>query len=298
VKTPASAPYLLPPETAVVAQPWTTDNGDPLGDRIDHWDPFTQLDIFRAVEVDIDAVRAACLLGTDSALALTATWVSTKTRLGDHGPVIELGSNSGLVRAVLSLTVPGPVSGGRLDLRTRLILRHPGNEPSPISPQRPGAVLWDDETRTALEGGAARFPITAADFRETQRYPDAAAWVLDWDTDDLEVPVMGGMRLLINSSHTTLLETLRSGSSDPRAAAVRSFVMFDVARSLVRGALENEVFLEDPESFTDGSVGRMLADLLTTCWPGVPVTSLHARLRDDSTRLDAELQAHFGVLMP
>ncbi|RAU93524.1 hypothetical protein DQP58_16285 [Mycobacterium colombiense] len=92
-----------------------------------------------------------------------------------------------------------------------------------------------------------------------------------------------------------MLETLRSGSSDPRTGVVRSFVIFDVSRSLVRGALNNESFVEAPESFSDGSMGRMLSDLLTTCWPGVPVHTLRTRLIEDPSRLDAELQAHFGV---
>ncbi len=296
MKTPAAPPYLLPPETAVASQPWTTEDGAPVGDRLEHWDPFTELDLVKVMEIDLDAVRTACHLGADAAFALTATWYSSRTRIAGDGPVVELGSSEGLVRAALSLCVPGTESGGRLDLRTRLVLRHPGCEPTQISPRRVGDTLWTEESRIALEGGASRFPITAADFKESQRYPDAAAWVLDWDPDDLETPVLGGMRLLVNSSHDTLLATLRSGSSDSQAAAVRSFVTFDVARSLVRGALQSERFVEDPQAFHEGSVGRMLFELLAMCWPGVPVNTLRTRSIEEPAHLDAELQAHFGIL--
>lgn len=47
--------------------------------------------------------------------------------------------------------------------------------------------------------------------------------------------MLGGMRLLVNSGHESIPDMLRSGSSDPRAAVLRSFVTFDVARSLIAG---------------------------------------------------------------
>jgi hypothetical protein len=296
MKTPAAAPYLLPPDSAVVAQAWATEDGTEIGERLDHWDPYTDIELVRVIEIDVDAIRTACLLGDDAAFALTATWISSTTRLAGHGPVVELGSSGGLLRAALSIAVPGASVGGRLDLHTRLALRYPGREPTPISPRRPGAILWTEDDKIALEGGASRFPITAADFTGSARYPNTAAWVLEWDSDDLDAPVLGGMRLLVNSSHETLLQTLRTGSSDTRATAVRSFVIFDAARSLVNGALQNERFVEDPEAFPDGSLGRMLFELLALCWPGVPAAALHTRSIDDPARLNAELQAHFGIL--
>jgi hypothetical protein len=296
VKTPAAAPYLLPPDSTVSAQPWTNEDGAEIGERLDHWDPYTDLNLVRVMEIDVDSIRAACLLGDDAAFAVTATWTSTTTRIAGHGPVVELGTSGGLLRTALDVAVPGTKVGGRLDLHTRLVLRYPGREPSPISPRRVGATLWTEQDRVALEGGAARFPIALADFSSTPRYPDGAAWVLEWDSDDLDAPVLGGMRLLVNRSNEALLETLKTGSSDARATAVRSFVIFDAARTLVSGALLNERFVENPEDFLDGSVGRMLFELLTLCWPGVPAAALKARSLEDPARFSAELQAHFGLI--
>jgi hypothetical protein len=54
--------------------------------------------------------------------------------------------------------------------------------------------------------------------------------------------------------------------------------------------------LRTPESFEEGSVGRMLFELLAMCWPGMPVKALVTRSHDDPGRLEAELQAHLGVL--
>lgn len=296
MRTPAGTPYLLPPEGSVIVRPWSSSDGTEIGDRLEHWDPFTDLNLVRVVEIDLDAVRNACSVGQDATFAVTATWSCNTTRLGGDGPVVELGVYRGCVRATSTLLIPGAMAGGRLTLLTRLVLRHPGDQFSPISPKHTGCTLWTDKTQTALEGGAARFPITAADFTQISRYPNDAAWVLDWDSDDLDAPVLGNLRLLVNSSHPTLPDLLRSGSVDPRARATRSFLIFDVARTLVAGALRNDRFVENSAMFDDGSVGRMLADLLAMCWPGVPTTALRSRSIDETPRFDAEMQAHFGVI--
>ena len=235
-------------------------------------------------------------LRPDASFALAPSWYSSRTRLGAEGTVVELGILGGLVRAPLSLSVPGAAAGGRLDLHTRLVLRHAGADPGPISPRREGATLWSEQTRVALEGGSSRFPVTAVDFTPIQRLPDEGSWALEWDTEELEGPVLGGLRLLVNSSEETLLSALRSGSADAAANVIRRFITFDVARALVHGALANDRFVADPESFDEGSIGRMLFDLLAMTWPGMPVKALVARHREDPSRLDAELQAHVGVL--
>ncbi len=296
MKTPPAPPYLLPPPSAVSVDAWKALDGTPLPDRLDHWDPFTETELFRAADVDIESVRFACSLGEDSTFALVTSWWSSRTRLGSTGDAVELGTRRGVLRATLRLQVPGPVAGGRLDLRTFLVLRHPGAAPSLVSPKREGAILWHEETRIALEGAAARFPVAALDFAEIPRLPQTGGWALEWDVEDLEAPVLASLRLLVNASDEVLLNSLRSGSSDPRSSVIRSFVTYDVGRVLVHAALRSEKFVEDPEIFEEDSVGRMLFELLAMCWPGIPIKALATRLREDPARLDAELQAHLGIV--
>jgi hypothetical protein len=296
LKTPPATPYLLPPEHAIGDGPWVDADGQTLGDRLEHWDPFTEVDLFRSLELDLDTIRAGCRLNVDAAFALSTSWHSNRTRLSGAGPTVELGLLQGLVRAPLTLRIPGAAAGGRVALRTCLVLRDPGSGALIISPRREGAILWQDSTSIALEGGAARFPVTPIDFTESDRLPDRALWRLEWDPDALDAPVLGDLRLLVNSGNEVLRDALRSGSADGRSAVIRSFVMFDVARTLVQGALGNERFVEDPESFEEGSVGRMLFELLGLCWPSVPVKTLSSRGRTDAPRLEAELQAHFELL--
>ena len=296
MKTPPAPPYLLPPEDAVTTEDWRTNDGSQIPERLEHWDPFTDIDLVRVVNVNIDAVRKACQLGDDSALAVTASWVSTRTRLGAEGAPVEIGTLDGAVRLPVAVSVPGVLAGGRLDIRTRLVLRYGGGKPSPISPRRSGAVLWTQETRIELEGAAARFPVTPADFSGIPRLPDHGAWALEWDPEALEAPVLGTVRLLVNTGEQSLLDALRSGSTDVRATLVRSFLTYDVARALVHGALQNERFVGAPETFDVGSVGRMLFELLSSCWPAMPVKALASRRLEDPSRLDAELQSYLGLI--
>ena len=212
------------------------------------------------------------------------------TRLGGAGERVDLGDLSGLLRTPIAVSVPGPEAGGRVDLTTRIVLRSAGTAPSLISPRRSGAVLWTDTQRVALEGNAARFPMAAVDFATLSRVPDGAAWYVDWDHEDLEAPVLGGLRLLLNSAHPRMASIARTASDDPAAPLVRSLIECDVARHLAQAALGNERFVLTHDAFPEESVGRMLSDLLATIWPGIPIASLRARLLEEPARLDAELQ--------
>lgn len=294
MRTPAAAPYLQPPEDCVDAGPWTGGLGAPLQAVLEHWDPFTVTDLSRVVTVDTDAVRDACRLGPDATLAVSVSWWSSTTRLSGGPPPTELGDLAGLLRVDLSQSLPGHRIGGRVDLRTRLVLRHPGRRPSPISPTAAGTVLWRDQDSVVVEGSAARFPVTALDFTQTV-FSDGAAWALEWDADNLARPLLGGLRLLLNTAHPQLTEALGS-PGEPRTTALQSFITFDIARTLVHGALSNDDFTAAPHSYDEGTVGRAAADLIGSCWHHIPVSSLAQRLRDNPARIDTDLQAHLGLL--
>lgn len=295
MKTLSAVPYLLPLDSAVRAHPWITPDGSQVSDRMDHWDPFTDLELLRIIEVDLDAVRDDCQLPGDAAFALVPSWFSNRTRIAGPGAVVELGQLPGVIKTSLSVKVPGADVGGWVSLRTRLVVRHLGEITSPLSARRLCSILWNDEFRIILEGAAARFPTTAVDFKTSPHYPDTAAWLLEWDHNDLDAPVLGGMRLLVNSGHEPMPSLLRSGSADPRAPMLRSFVTFDIARELVTTALGNDQFVREPERFDDGTIGRMIFELITLCWPGAQLSALRARFENDFSRVSAELQAKFGV---
>lgn len=295
MRTRAVPPYLLPGDDHVTPDDWTLADGTALGERLDHWDPHTDLEMAREVTIDLGALRAECGLGHGAALALVAGWRSDRTRLRAHGDPVELGVLGELVRAPVTLSIAGDSAGGRLDLWTGLVLRAPDRSSSPLAARRPGSILWQDDVAVALEGSAARFPVTPIDFAAVPWVPEEASWALEWDPEDLGSPVLGALRLLINAGDDELVSAVRTGSEGPIPRLVRSFVYYDIARSLVHGALASERFTASPEEWQEESLGRMLFELLDRCWPGVPAGSLRERLIATPGRFDAELQAALGV---
>src|SRR4051794_28452616 len=111
MRTVPAPPYLLPPDEAVVAEEWLGSDGAPVGERLDHWDSFTDLELTQIVNVDVSLIRDACQLGRDSAVAATASWVSSRTRLSADGSTVEIGTLDGRVRLPLSVTIPGAIAG-------------------------------------------------------------------------------------------------------------------------------------------------------------------------------------------
>lgn len=294
MRTSAVLPYLAAPAHALTADVWTTDTGAVLPDRLEHWDPFTDLALARTITIDLDLVREHCRLGPDASFALTTGWYATATRLSDASAV-DLGDLQGLVRATTSLVVPGHRVGGRVALRSRLILRHCGSDASVISPRIPGTILWRDEASVEIEGSSGRFPVAAVDFTATSHHTESA-WVLEWDSHDLAQPVLGGLRLLLNSAHPTLTSHLRMGADDPAAAVIQSFLTYDVARTLISGALRDERFTASPRGFDEDTVGRAISDLIDVCFPGVPISTLATWLAENPERLDSGLQASLRTL--
>jgi hypothetical protein len=164
----------------------------------------------------------------------------------------------------------------------------------PLAASRPGSILWQDEIAISLEGSASRFPVAVLDFAEVIGLANGAAWTLEWSPGDLDQPVLGSVRLLVNRNHGPVV-TAVSGGDDPRSLAIASMIQFDVARSFLRTALRDDALLGG-ESFEADTVGRMLRDLLDRYWPGVDPSTLRQRMLDMPHRFESELQAGTGLL--
>lgn len=292
------APFLLAAEQSVRPGPWRiADTGESLGGRVDHWDPDLTLRLDRVVTIDIEQLLSSTRTEDADGLALAATWRSDRTRLRGPGMSVSLAGLGGETGLSLSLDVPGHLSGGSLDLQTIVVrvLDGPGNDP--IAAHRAGSVLWRDRLPVALEGEAARFPVTVIDFAEVPGLADDASWALEWSVADLKLPVLGAMRLLVNARNEAVVAAVR-GDDDLRSLAIASMIRFDVARSLVHGALGDEEFIASPGDFESDSIGRMLCELLERYWPGDEPDLLARRARDTPQRLESELQAQVGLLTP
>lgn len=284
-------PYLLPAMDAVTAAPWLLADGEPLPERLANWDPATDLEVVREVTLNRDRLIAAGL-GEDTRVRLVATARSDLTRLRIVGAFtdVDLAAFEEGPRSV-SLRAKGETLGGTVTLSTRLVWMS-GFNPTPLGPVRPGSELWGDEMRSILEGQAARFPVSAVSFSSLTSLDPAASWTLDWEPSRFEEPVMGAVRLLVNTDQPRVRASIVSEADIAGADAVRAFVHFDVARTLITTALASEEFVERAESYPEGTVGRTIADLLDRHWEESP-TALAARARDFPRQFEMELQARF-----
>lgn len=296
-RTDPVAPFLRADPESLVADPWNLAGGGELDGRVEHWDPFVTLRLERRVAVDVDRLLSSLGGVAPDVLALACHWRSSRTRLKGPGMSAPLGVVAGETAIGLAMDVPGSVAGGNLELHTVLLLADEAPVRSPISAHRVGSVLWSDRFVVTLEGDAARFPMTVVDFAALSGIADDAPWSLEWYPHDLDQPVLGAMRLLVNSRSPIAIEAVGDGLA-PESAAVASAIRFDVTRALVQGVLGNEEFVKGSREFEPDTMGRMLCELLERYWPGVEPAVLADRLERMPHKLESELQAATGLMGP
>lgn len=290
------APFRVLATDGVRADPWLlADSGSVLAARIEHWDPDLILRLDRRITVDVDSVLSETGVESADRLALAAAWRSDRTRLRGAGMSVPLRGRQGETAVSLSVDIPGQLAGGSVEIRTVLVLTTEGRGADPIVARRPGSILWSDSAAVALEGAAARFPVAILNFAEIPGLADDAPWALEWSPRDLDQPVLGALRLLVNGAVPAVVKAV-SGGDDPECEVIASMVRFDVARALVHGALSQEDFVLGAGEFEPDSVGRMLQDLLEQYWGGVGVETLARRLTEMPHRFESELQAKAGLL--
>jgi hypothetical protein len=165
-----------------------------------------------------------------------------------------------------------------------------------LAASTPGSILWRDDrrTRVVLEGTGAVFPTELVDFRDLRVGDAGAVWTLELDLSDLDAAALGCVRLYLNAAHPDV-DALRRGDDDPRTAAIRSVLRWDVARQLITTALQNDEFVER-DAYPPDSVGEALAFTVRSHFPTEDPRSLRALLQRDPTRFTARLQAACGLL--
>lgn len=283
--------YLVPAADLVRAEPWLVT---PQGrmtlsspDRVDHWDYSTDLVIERQISVDASKIKETCGLDPTAAVRGLISWRSTKTLLQGASDTIDLvdGPNQ------LTLALPGALAGGTLRVRT-IIACGSHLSAHPLAPKRVGSVLWSDDFGVQLEGDQSRLPTEIISFAHLGSAHADSAWYLDLDMSDLNAPVLGRLKLYINSDHPVYMRLGESAESLERILTA-GFLEYDIARQLVVTALANEEFTS--AEYERGSVGRILRRHLVTYFgeDGEAVEPLRARWWSCPNEIDSELQRFF-----
>lgn len=289
-----SAPFLLAPDDTVSGAPWklvVEDGESAVIDAVPAWDPAMDLWFRRTVIVRPAEIRAACRLPGDARLRLVSLW-KTGSALRDCTCRVDIDGDA-VVSTMLEVRAKGSDLSQTITLSTVLTLAD--SVPSaPLRPFRAGSVLWDDEHQLLLEGGGSRFPMELIPFSRSFGFPPRAAWMLDWQPVDLDLPVLGAMRLYLNQDHEVIARAVAE-PTDPRSQVIMASIQFDVARQLIRGALCNPEFVQRDTPYEKETVGRAIQRLLKSRFKGQTPAELRNELDADPDRFDAVLQDKVGL---
>jgi hypothetical protein len=290
-------PYILPQNEHIRTIEWLQRVGDediPLQEILPHWDPGMALQVSVKVEAKVDGIRSDCRLAPDDSLRAVVVWHSLGTNLRGCGSYVELNGTHSSLPLNLTLTLPGELLADRVRVEAQLILAGPGKSSFQLSPRHPGSILWREEKMIILEGLGSRFPIELIDFAESSWLPENASWFLDWDDSDLEQMALRSMRLFLNARNVRVRRAVAESLSIDEA--IREIIQFDVGRTMIIGALENEMFAQNPDySYVDGSVGSYARRLIRTLFPNENWEGIIHLYRQNRSRFECELQDRFRL---
>lgn len=266
----------------------------PLPEELPDWDPMTTIHLRRRVTVDLAGVQADCGLDAVDRVRLVGSWRSAGSTLRGLGTTHDHALADGRAEVVLEMTIPGTEVARDVTVRATLLLLESRTAGSMVTPRIPGSLLWSDERTVLLEGIASRFPLELVDFASTTWLPAGAAWFLEWDPDELDLPLLGSVRLYVNAAVPAVVEAIRAATPDAAAKAIAQMIRIDVARTMILGALANHDFAREPKAFGKETVGAAVRGMIEVFFDGEDPRALRERLLPGE--FDAQLQAKLKFL--
>lgn len=290
-----SLPYRLAQPARVAGDDWKMVAGgqyQPLPESIEGWDASKNLHLVRDVTIDHAGIREDCQLDPACSLRLAVTWFSPDTFARGRASLVDLGPQAPQAHP-FRLTLRGSEVGSRATVQTSVVLAEP-RPAGPLAPRRAGTVLWTDSRELDLDGKGARFPMESLSFKGWD-LPEDAAWRLEWWDDDLEAPVLGSLRLLLNRDHPAHAH-IEGPATSPDARLIREVMRFDVGRQLICRALTAEGFAEREERYPARSIGETVTRLIRTAFPRRERLLLQKELEENPILFEARLQAGLRFL--
>jgi hypothetical protein len=290
-----SVPFRRVQKQRVLCDSWQSHVGGsagPLGPELPHWDYNVDLRLVRSMIVHEAELRADCRLQPSDAVRAVVVWRSTGSTVRGRGVAIELGNSPQPREFTMSADIPGSLVAGDVQIATQIVLARAGEGRDVLAARYPGSVLWEDSVQVALEGTASRFPMEVVDFSTAHWAPyGGAGWYLSWNSEELHEPLLRNVRLFVNQGHLLVVGAVQAAQPTPEQAAIRSAIYFDVGRQLIRGALENDEFVDAPESFADGSTGKAVLRMIKAHFPADKPKALRSTMRTRREYFDSSLQA-------
>ncbi len=269
----ALAPYLQPPADggSISVSEWKLVKDElpfPLTSVQEGWEYRSRIKIQRELEFDGPGLARECGFGKLSLVRLCLDWScphasrTTSGRFRVGGPGFKQISCVRKLPIVLNLELPSEQFSHMVLVRTVVALGSAAS-PCPLSPIKPGSVLWSDEARLQLEGTSPRMPTAMADFsRNPARFQDQdAPWSVWLAPGALERPVSAGVIVYLNSRRKGLIPLdVEKVGDDVRATMLK----WDVARQLIERALSDDGFVDSSKTYDKGTLGATMRNLVQT----------------------------------
>lgn len=285
-------PYLRPYPERIQIKEWSIIQEDisvPLREFMPEWDATTDITLSAKAEINLAGILNDCKLSSNSELVIVSAWDSSGTGLRDCSNVLTIDSSLTHQVIILDWHLTGAFLSAEIMISISLVLKNAADTMHQFAPKLAGSLLWRDQRKIVLEGSGTRFPVEMVNFAESFSWlPENAGWFLDWDQHDFTRPVLGGMRLYINSNHKQLKSAL-NGTQD-NDSTIREVISFEVARTMIMTALDDREFLINAELYEDDTVGASIRRLLHALFVNNTLQELVEYRKGYSNRFDCELQ--------
>lgn len=275
MKRKLSYGYLLPSDNAALIESFTFAIGDTIvgEDNAESvaWDYETPITCTVNLDVDLERILSESGLRTpddpwdsDSVdLAVALSWTSSATKIRGAGSQQALldGQNQ------LEVTLDGQELGGVLTVQAVIVLAENLTfNDDRLAPTSEGMILWNsDPLQLPLEGGGSRFTMTPVSFQDAGVEPLDAMWLVQL-SDNLDIPISSGVRVLVNTSNPitkTMLETPNSSEAN----FWRKELETEVITLLIHHGVSTMQHDEFDSPMEPGSLGEGIQGLMNSYFP-------------------------------
>ncbi len=120
--------------------------------------------------------------------------------------------------------------------------------------------------------------------------PTGLAGTSSWSPDEPEAPALRAVRLYLNEGHAIVRAAVTANPPEPHQQVIRDAIEFDVARSLILGALRADPEAWDQAAGEPGSIASVVNRLLRVVFPTETLEGLRNRYSTTPQRLEVKIQ--------
>lgn len=295
-------PYLVvnhgPPGPIEVDRAWRTQdaNGDELsvvpGDPIPAWDANRVFTLERTLTLSLEGMQA--MVGADLAGAVdVVVFSATAGRLARQELFRRSLSDEDRQEIAVHVRPDSTRLAQDLELTTGVYVVRPVRAGGPLSPARPGSILWELTEQFRLEGGRARLAMYELPF--SRSFPGDGIDMADFHVqlaDEPDAPIEQGIAVYVNDERREFMEQLHR----PRSEGARRFRESVVRRALI-AAVQTDWFCEPLPERPDALLATVRR-WTGAVWPGWTPEQVRAHVVSSFSLADAQVESWLHRMRP